>query len=99
MKPRVALPWGVFTVFVAGKPAWAAEQRYAPPSSPRVTYNFNPGWKFIKEDVAESEKPELDDSKWAGVSTPHTYNDVDSFDQLITRGGEVSLYMGPATYR
>ena len=24
---------------------------YQPPASPRATYNFNPGWKFIREDV------------------------------------------------
>ncbi|MGD0651919.1 MAG: DUF4982 domain-containing protein, partial [Verrucomicrobiia bacterium] len=78
---------------------FAAEQRFTPPASPRTTFNFNPGWKFIKEDVADAEKPDLDDSKWATVSTPHTYNDIDSFDELITRGGEVSLYMGLACYR
>ena len=33
------------------------------------------------------------------MSTPHTYNDVDSFDGFIARGGEVALYMGPARYR
>ena len=77
----------------------AAETRYEPPASPRVTYSFNPGWKFIKEDVTGSENPEFDDSQWTSVSTPHTYNDVDSFDQIISRSGEAGLYMGPATYR
>jgi len=86
-------------VLGSGGPILAAEQRFTPPASPRTTFNFNPGWKFIKEDVAGAEKPDFDDSKWDAVSTPHTYNDVDSFDELITRGGEASLYMGPATYR
>src|ERR1043166_6396442 len=60
---------------------------YEAPASPRVTYNFNPGWTFIKKDVADSETPGLDDSNWADVSTPHTYNEEDSFDQIITRSG------------
>jgi len=86
-------------VLILSSLAFATEQRFTPPASPRTTFNFNPGWKFIKEDVADAEKPDLDDSKWATVSTPHTYNDIDSFDQLITRGGEANLYMGPACYR
>jgi beta-galactosidase len=85
-------------VLLAATPAFA-QQAYVPPASPRVTYNFNPDWKFIKKDVPGSENPAFDDAAWDTVSTPHTYNDVDSFDEHITRGGEVSLYMGPATYR
>src|SRR5262245_16389901 len=54
-----------------------AQQKFTPPASPRTTYNFNPGWKFIKQEVDGSEAPEFDDSKWENVSTPHTYNDVD----------------------
>ena len=68
-------------VLSSGSPTFAAEQRFTPPASPRTTFNFNPGWKFIKGDVADAEKPDFDDSKWATVSTPHTYNDVDSFDR------------------
>jgi hypothetical protein len=33
-------------------------------TSPRVTYNFNPGWKFIREDVTNAEQVAFDDSKW-----------------------------------
>ncbi len=74
-------------------------EKYVPPVSPRTTYNFNSDWKFLKSDAAEAENPQFDDSKWATVSTPHTYNDVDSFDEIIARGGEKSLYMGPVCYR
>ncbi len=76
-----------------------AQEKFVPPSSGRVTYNFNPGWKFIKHDVTGSEAPAFDDAKWENVSTPHTWNDVDSYDEHIARGGEVTLYMGPARYR
>lgn len=87
------------TALAAQAPVEGAEQRFVPPDSPRVRYSFNPGWKFVREDVAGSEQPGFDDSRWTTVSTPHTYNDVDSFDQIISRGGETSLYMGAATYR
>ena len=71
-----------------------AQEKYAPPVSPRMTYNFNPGWKFIKQDAPDAEKPDFDDSKWITVSTPHTYNDEDSFDQIIARGGEAIALHG-----
>jgi beta-galactosidase len=73
---------------------------YTPPDSPRATYNFNIGWKFFKGDAEGAEKPEFDDSKWATVSAPHTYNDTDTYDEFITHsGGERHEYMGVAWYR
>ncbi len=72
---------------------------YSPPTSGRETYNFNPDWKFIKQDVPGADAAVFDDSKWDSVSTPHTWNDIDSYDEFIARGGEKSLYMGPAWYR
>jgi len=78
----------------------AADERYAAPASPRATYNFNPGWKFIRQDVPGAEAPAFDDSKWENVSTPHTYNDADTFDEWIRHSsGEAHEYMGPAWYR
>jgi beta-galactosidase len=73
---------------------------FAPPASPRVTLNFNPGWKFIKQDVTGAQAPAFDDSKWDTVSTPHTYNDVDSYADFISHShGEDHPYMGVAWYR
>jgi beta-galactosidase len=80
-------------------PLGAADAPYAPPPSPRTTYNFNPGWKFIREDAANAELVAFDDAKWAAVSTPHTFNDVDTFDEIITRSGDAHLYQGLAWYR
>src|SRR5262245_61502236 len=72
---------------------------YTVPSSGRATYNFNPDWRFIKEDAPGAEAASFDDQSWQTVSTPHTWNDVDSYDEFIYRGGEKTLYMGPAWYR
>lgn len=77
-----------------------AQTPYVAPASPHATFNFNPGWRFIREDVTNAERAELDDSKWEAVSTPHTYNDSDSYDQIISHsGGDRSPYAGIAWYR
>ncbi|MBC7783386.1 MAG: DUF4982 domain-containing protein [Burkholderiales bacterium] len=72
---------------------------FTPPTTARQAYDFNIGWKFIKQEVPGAEAPTFDDGKWETVTTPHTYNDIDTFDEIITRGGEKGAYMGPAWYR
>ncbi|MDH7599587.1 MAG: DUF4982 domain-containing protein [Sedimentisphaerales bacterium] len=82
-------------------PSLATEpgQSYQPPESPRRTFCLDPDWRFVRQDVPEAVAPDFNDADWQQVSLPHTYNDEDSFDGLISRSGEVQLYMGPATYR
>ncbi len=67
----------------------------------RLTLNFNPDWKFIKADPVGAQQPGFDDSNWTTVSTPHTYNDVDSFNQLDPGRmlGETNLWSGRTWYR
>jgi beta-galactosidase len=73
---------------------------YAPPPSLRSTLNFDLNWRFVREDVPGAEAPSFDDSAWATVSTPHTFNDVDSFRQIISHsGGDRGTYKGLAWYR
>ncbi len=75
-------------------------ETYTPPASPRADYNFNPGWKFFKGEVTNAEQVAFDDSKWSDVSAPHTYNDVDSYQELISHsGGDRHPYAGVAWYR
>jgi beta-galactosidase len=80
-------------------------QKFTPPASPRVAFNFNPGWKFIRQDKAGEQlpgfsDPTFDDSKWASVSLPHTWNDTDTYRQLISHaGGDRGLYQGLGWYR
>jgi beta-galactosidase len=74
--------------------------KFTPPESPRVTLNFNPGWQFIKQDVPGAQAVDFDDSKWTTVSTPHTYNDIDTYNEIISHsGGQAHEYMGLAWYR
>jgi beta-galactosidase len=67
----------------------------------RVTLNFNPDWRFIKDDPAGAQAPGFDDKGWAAVAAPHTYNDVDTFDNWSTPGhrGEQIQWGGRTWYR
>jgi beta-galactosidase len=77
----------ILVLSVAHVAVTARGEVFKPPASPRADYNFNPGWKFIREDVAGAEQIAFDDSKWSDVSAPHTYNDVDSYTAFISHGG------------
>src|ERR1035438_7240495 len=73
---------------------------YSPPQSSRAKLNFNLNWKFIREDVPGAEAPGFDDSHWATVSTPHSFNDVDSFRVIINHsGGDRGTFKGIVWYR
>ncbi|HXB75113.1 MAG TPA: DUF4982 domain-containing protein [Candidatus Acidoferrales bacterium] len=63
--------------------------------------NFNPDWKFLKADPAGAAAPAFDDSAWSTVSLPHTYNDIDTFDDWSTPNhvGEMNLWSGRTWYR
>jgi beta-galactosidase len=100
MKSNAHLSLAAFTVLVCGNPLWAAESRFTPPASPRVTYNFNADWKFVRQDVPGAQEVSFDDSQWETVSTPHSFNDVDSFRMIIDHsGGDRGTYKGLSWYR
>ncbi len=63
--------------------------------------NFDPDWKFIKDDPAGASDPAFDDHAWTSVSLPHTFNDVDTFDDWSTPGhvGEMNQWSGRTWYR
>jgi beta-galactosidase len=67
----------------------------------RIISNFNPGWRFIKSDPASAQEVAFDDSAWTAVSLPHTYNDVDTFDDWSLPGhrGEQNQWSGRTWYR
>jgi beta-galactosidase len=89
----------ILCLTLAAFSSWGASA-YKPPTSPRATYDFNPDWKFIREDAPGAERMEFDDAKWTTVSTPHTWNDTDTYDETVTHsGGERHQYMGIGWYR
>ncbi|MFI5337351.1 MAG: sugar-binding domain-containing protein, partial [Opitutales bacterium] len=67
----------------------------------RQTLNFNPDWRFTRSDPAGAATPEFDDSAWARVSTPHTFNDTDTFAHWSPPGhkGEIDQWSGRTWYR
>jgi len=61
---------------------------------------MDPGWMFIKQDVTGAQATTFTETGWTSVSTPHTYNDIDSYRVLIDHsGGDHGMYAGPAWYR
>jgi beta-galactosidase len=100
MKPKAFLSLVAITILAFTLPLWSADTKFVPPTSPRVTYSFNSDWKFIRQDVPGAEVPSFDDSQWQTVSTPHTFNDVDSFRVIIDHsGGDRGKYTGVVWYR
>ncbi len=67
----------------------------------RVILNFNPDWKFLKADPAGAQQVAFDDHDWVNVATPHTFNDIDTFDNWSTPGhrGEQIQWSGRTWYR
>ena len=81
---------GVFFTFIHAEGSVtlnSKSEKYQIPVSPRATYNFNSGWKFIFGDSIGAEQPGFNDSKWSDISLPHTWNDTDSYRQFISHGG------------
>ncbi len=89
-----------FLWLLASRAASAQSAPFTPPDSPRSRISFDFGWRFIREDAPGAEAVEFDDSKWTPVTTPHTFNDIDTFNRLISHsGGQQGQYTGVAWYR
>jgi beta-galactosidase len=97
---KLITPLLALLVLVVSACLCPAETAFIPPPSPHAVYNFNPGWKFFKGDVTNAEQGDFDDSKWTDVSAPHTYNDADSFERIISHGGgDRNAWSGIVWYR
>jgi len=98
---RMKLNWRglVVIIWIGVVPELMSAEKFVAQPSARVVLDFNRGWKFFKGDATNAAQVEFIDSDWADVSTPHTFNDVDTFDNIITRGGERDLFEGVTWYR
>ena len=70
----------------------SASARTPQSQAARAETSLDAGWRFIREEVATAATAEFDDSGWASVTLPHTFNGADGDD-----GG--TYYRGPAWYR
>ncbi|MBC7913490.1 MAG: glycoside hydrolase family 2 protein [Pyrinomonadaceae bacterium] len=53
--------------------------------SPRIKYNFNPGWKLFKGDAKGAEEPSFNDAAWESVTLPHAWNEDAAFKVSIDK--------------
>ncbi|GAA4957893.1 glycoside hydrolase family 2 protein [Algibacter aquimarinus] len=69
--------------------------------SNRTKYNFNIDWKFIQENPNNAQELGFNDASWKTISCPHTFNDVDTFDDLSHghHDGEDNQWRGTVWYR
>jgi beta-galactosidase len=51
--------------------------------SPRIKYNFNPGWKMMVGDDPNASAIQYDDKNWKAVTLPHAFNEDDAFKKAI----------------
>jgi beta-galactosidase len=67
----------------------------------RLTLNFNSDWRFTKSNPSGASQPKFQDSNWALVSAPHTFNDTDAFSQWSVPGhiGQTNQWTGRTWYR
>jgi len=101
---KIAILWSALIVSTRHPSLWAQNSPgklpFSIPASPRITYNFNPDWRFIRQDLPEAANPAFDDSAWTTVSTPHTWNDVDTYRSFISHsGGDRNAFAGIGWYR
>ncbi len=62
-------------------------------STGRGETDLDAGWRFVRQDESDAQRPTFDDAAWQTVSLPHTWNNLDGQD-----GGN-NYYRGPGWYR
>ena len=71
-----------------------------PGPASEAEYSMDVGWMFIKQDQSGAQATTASETGWSPVSTPHTYNDIDSFRVLINHsGGDHGMFAGTVWYR
>src|ERR1039458_9944828 len=74
-------------VLIVGRPMLAAEQRFVPPSDPRVTEHFDSNWQFLKADATDAEQIQFDDSAWRKLNVPQDWSIEGPFSETNKTGG------------
>ena len=67
-------------------------------ASPRLTQSLNEGWRFAQsDDVTAAQAPAFDDSGWARVDVPHTWNRLGNAG--VQRSPVTNVVQGKGWYR
>jgi beta-galactosidase len=93
---RVLLVLVSCVVLAGGSPALAptaAQAATYEPPDVRQRVDLNAGWRFVRADVPGAQNPAFDDSGWAPVTVPHTWNAQDGQD------GGANYHRGAGWYR
>ncbi len=85
MLSRSRFLFGTIAALGAAGSTLLSGQTPEPPTSPRATYNFNPGWKLFVGDPTNAAQPGFDDSAWQPVTLPHAWNEDSAFKVPIAR--------------
>ena len=56
-------------------------------AAPRVTLQFDIGWRFLKADAPGAGKPDFNDSAWRSLDVPHDWSIEGPFDEKNPTGG------------
>ena len=83
----------VFNLIYFGVAGSIVAKQYVPPANHRKDINLDSGWRFIRQDVAAAQSTNFDDTTWAKLSLPHTWNNLDGQES-----GE-TYYRGIGWYR
>ena len=81
-------------LFVLALAASVNAQTYTPPVNHRTDVVLDSNWRFIQQDVSGAQATSFDDSSWAGVNLPHTWDIPDGQD-----GPSTTYYRGIGWYR
>jgi len=68
-------------------------------NNPRITEDFNFGWKFNWGDIENAQNPEFQDDQWRNVRLPHDWSVEHSFTEEETAGATAFLPGGIGWYR
>jgi beta-galactosidase len=60
----------------------------------RITTAFDPGWRFLKADAKDAQKPAFNDAKWRALALPHDWSIEGPYDQSNPTGTRRRLPAG-----
>src|SRR5579864_2772087 len=85
----VVVQWlSCFLLVLLAPPTSLLAETYFPPANHRTDILLTNGWRFIRQNVLGAQKIGFDDSGWASVNLPHTWNNLDGQD------GRTNYYRG-----